>query len=75
MQTIDKGSTMVLMTASKTSPPSVKGLKQHIWKHVLWQAISTSEYDKEKPRNPANHISLIVTLEEEKVLVTLMLWR
>jgi len=32
-------------------------------------------YNKEMPRNPASHTCPIVTLEEEKVLVTLMLWR
>ena len=74
MQTTDKGSTMVLMTASKTSSPLVNGQKERIWKHVHWPVTSISEYDKEKPRNPASHTNLIVTLEE-RALVTLMLWR
>ena len=52
-----------------------ESLKLCTWKHVLWPVISISEYNKEKPRNQASHTSPIVTLEEEKVLVTLTLWR
>ena len=49
--------------------------KQRIWKHVPWQAISISGYNKEMPKNLASRTCPIVTLEEEKVLKTLMLWR